>query len=735
MQEYRSSIMSRMFIMLGVLFLLPAALFLQLVRINYIEGAGLRTLWNKQAVTEIPIPAERGNIYDRHGTLLSTNTVDYKMALDPKVPGMTTSQIDTVLTTLGRATGKGAAYYRNLLQQAPSRSRYIVMEKALNGSQKERLAELGIRGVILEENYRRSYTFGSLAAHTMGFVNHEMNGRIGLEAHYNTELKGVDGVQQVRKDALQRVFEYVGAPKRLPTEGYDLHTTIDATIQAILEDELQVGVDRYKANYGTGIIMDPRTGEILAMANYPSYDPNEPGAIDAENRRNFAIADMVEPGSTFKLVTAIAAVEQNVIKKDEVFETPENGEVIIHGLPLRDHDPLGNMSFEQVIQQSSNVATAEIAMRLDNDTFYQYMRNLGFGTPTHVDIAGEESGRMTKPYEWSLVSLPWLSHGYELLTTPIQITQAYAAFANRGDLMRPFLVRTITNSNGEVVQETEPTRIRKVAKTKTIDHLYPVFESVVSDSGTGDLAQIDGLRIAGKTGTAKKVVNGVYSNRYRGSFVGFFPVESPKYVIYIMLDEPKPVGYGGYTAAPIFKQVALRIAGLDQELQDNLLEQTTPSRPFAIAPSLIGLEREQAKELLSSMYVPFEVSGKGAWILEQNPAAGDTLFAKSHMQLTTLSAEELYNPHRDKANAKAATSTDSETEIERIQLPDVRGMSMRTAHHVLTGLGLEVERIGSGTIYAQFPLAGDITRPGRTVTLRGKARSMENVSTKVEGQP
>jgi len=735
MQEYRSSIMSRMFIMLGVLFLLPAALFLQLVRINYIEGAGLRSLWNKQAITEISIPAERGNIYDRHGTLLATNTVDYKMALDPKVPGMTAAQIDTVLVTLGRETGKGTAFYRNLLQQAPSRSRYVVMEKNLNGSQKERLSDLGIRGVILEENYRRSYTFGSLAAHTMGFVNHEMNGRIGLEAFYNTELKGVDGVQQVRKDALQRVFEYVGAPKRLPTEGYDLHTTIDASIQAILEDELQVGVNRFKANYGTGIIMDPRTGEILAMANYPTYDPNDPGSLDAENRRNFAIADMVEPGSTFKLVTAIAAVEQNVIKNNELFETPENGEVVIHGLTLRDHDPLGTMNFQEVIQQSSNVATAEIAMRLDNDTFYQYMRNLGFGTPTHVDIAGEESGRMTKPYEWSLVSLPWLSHGYELLTTPIQITQAYAAFANHGDLMRPYLVQKITDGNGDIVTQTQATRIRKVAKTKTLEALYPVFESVVSDSGTGDLAQIDGLRIAGKTGTAKKVVNGVYSNRYRGSFVGFFPVESPKYVIYIMLDEPKPVGYGGYTAGPIFKQVALRIAGLDQELQEDLLEHNQVARPFAIAPSLIGLESKQAKELLSSMYVPFELEGNGRWIQAQSPAAGDTLFAKSQMRLSTLDAQELYNPHLDKTAAQSSSTGETGVEIERIQLPDVRGMSMRTAHHLLSDLGLEVERIGSGTIYAQFPLAGDITRPGRTVTLRGKARSMESLRTKVEGQP
>ena len=731
MQEFRGAIMGRMFVMLGILLLLPAALMVQLVRINFIEGEGLRQLWNKQAITEIAIPAERGNIYDRNGTLLATNTIDYKMALDPKVPGMTQAQIDTVLVTLGRTTGKGKAYYQSILDDASTRSRYVVLEKTMNSMQKEELANLGIRGVILEENYRRSYTFGSLAAHTMGFVNHEMKGRIGLESHYDKELRGVDGVQQVRKDAFQRVFEYVGAPKKLPIEGYDLHTTIDASIQAILEDELQVGVQRYQANYGTGIIMDPTTGEILAMANYPSYDPNIPGDINEENRRNFAIADMVEPGSTFKLVTAIAAVEQGVIEDGELFETPEDGAVQIHGLTLRDHDPLGTMNFEEVIQQSSNVATAEIAMRLDNDTFYQYARNLGFGTPTHVDIAGEESGRMAKPFEWSLVSLPWMSHGYELLSTPLQTTQAYAAFANRGDLMRPYLVKEITNSNGQVVEQFQPTRIRRVAKATTLDKLYPVFESVVSDSGTGDLAQIPGLRIAGKTGTAKKVVNGMYSNRYRGSFVGFFPVEAPQYVLYIMLDEPKPVGYGGYTAGPIFKQVALRIAGLDQDLQQQLVQHDNNKNTFAIAPSLLGLSPEQAGDLLESLYIPYDIEGEGEWVVQQHPAPGDTLFTKKRLQLQIHPKLGLLNPHKDAQTALKVAETD---EIERIELPDLRGMSMRTAHSMLAELGLKTQRIGSGTIYAQFPLAGEYTRPGRTVTLRGKARSFEQISGQTKGQ-
>ncbi|HBQ58365.1 MAG TPA: hypothetical protein DD671_01750, partial [Balneolaceae bacterium] len=491
-----------------------------------------------------PIPAQRGNIYDANGTLLATNAVDYKLAFDPKVTvngkiGVPQSEIQRLATRLGELTSKPASFYRNKIKEAPARSRYIVLGNNLSPIVKDEIKMLDVPGVILEENYRRKYTFGTLAAHTLGFVNHNTEGRIGLESYYNEQLKGEDGIRQVRRDPFNRIFEYVGAPKKLPQNGYSLHTTIDAYIQAILEDELQAGVEKHMANYGTGIIIDPRTGAIKALANYPTFDPNYPGNDDDENRRNFAISDMIEPGSTFKLVTAVAAVEQGVVDFGEIIETPENGEIVIHDLILRDHDPLGDLTFQEVIQKSSNIATAKIAMRMKPEVFYQYVRNMGFGTETNIDLSGETRGRLAKPFEWSLVTLPWMSHGYEIQTTPIQIAQAYAAFANEGRLMRPYLVERIENKNGQIIEQHEPVQIRKIARTSTLKKLLPVFESVVADSGTGDLAQVEGLRIAGKTGTAKKVVNGRYTNRYRSSFVGFFPVDAPKYVCLILLDEPK----------------------------------------------------------------------------------------------------------------------------------------------------------------------------------------------------
>lgn len=714
MTEHRTAILSRMFIILGLLFLLPCALAFQLFRINYVEGEGLRELWSQQAVDDVPIPAQRGNIYDQNGTLLATNAVDYQIAVDPKVPGITRDQIVQITKTLAENTTQPASFYLDKIDSAPSRSRYVVLAKNLSGLVKDEISALNIRGVIIEENFRRKYTFGTLASHSLGFVNHDMEGRIGIESFYNAELKGEDGLRQVRKDSRGRVFEYVGAPKKLPMNGYSLYTTIDAYIQAILEDELKAGVERHNANYGTAIILDPRTGAIKALANYPTFDPNFPGSSEDENRRNFAISDMAEPGSTFKLVTAIAAVEQGVVDFEEIFETPEDGEIEIHGLTLRDHDPLGDIDFAEVIRQSSNVATAELAMRIDKDKFYQYARNLGFSTPTYIDIAGEESGRMAKPYDWSLVSLPWMSHGYELLATPIQVTQAYAAFANSGLMMRPYIVDRIEDSNGNVVSRHEPVEIRRVARKKTLDRLLPIFESVVSDSGTGEYAQVKGLRIAGKTGTAKKVVNGRYTNNYRGSFVGFFPVEDPKYVCFILLDEPKPVGYGGYTAAPIFRQVATRIAGLDNDLQRQLISQDSDEGLMAQIPFLGGLEPGQAEEILSELDLEVKIKGTGGYVVSQEPAAGDTVITGTEIFL---------NLSETSAPIDSATIQDGFTTI-----PNLKGMNMRNATNVLSSLGLKATLIGSGTVFAQFPRAGDKMRIGSQVTIRGRARSLETIT-------
>lgn len=715
MLNERSAILSRIFMVFGLVLLVPCAIGMQLFRINFVEGDELRKLWNEQAIDYISIPAQRGNVYDEDGSLLVTNAVVYKVAVDPKIDGLTQPQIHELCNTLAKHTSLSALQYLKKINSAPSRSRYVVLDKNVDSEAYEALRQLDIRGVILEEEYQRRYNFGTLAAHTLGFVNHNIKGMTGLEKMYNSDLSGEDGVQQVRRDRNGRIFAYVGAPRKQPQQGYSLHTTIDSHIQAILEEELKAGIDRTKSSHGSAIVMDPQTGAIKAMANYPTFDPNNPASLDKNNRRNFAISDMIEPGSTFKLVTAIAAVEQNKVQFDEKFETPEDGKTLIHGQWMRDHDPLGTLSFPQVIEKSSNVATAKIAMRLSRDSFYQYTRNLGFGTPTNIDLPNEEAGRLRKPYEWSQVTLPWMSIGYEVQVTPIQIAQAYAAFANGGKMMRPYLVEKIVDSNDNIVRKHSNVPVRQIAERSTIEKLYPVFRDVVSDSGTAELAQVKGLSIAGKTGTAQKLINGRYRNEYRSSFVGFFPAEDPKYVCLIVLDDPDTYPpYGGITAGPIFRETAKRIAGLDNEIEKQIIEQESDSDVWAYAPDVKGLTKDEAEALLDKQHLAYKLSGNGDWIKSQTPKAGTKLTSKEKITL-------------ELSHAIAVADT-SEVPDGYSVIPDVGGMSMRKANVLINSRGFEAKMIGSGTVYTQFPRPGDMMKLGRTVTVRGKAKALETLT-------
>jgi len=709
--KQRTSIMSRMFILMGLLFLLPFAIAVQLFRVNIVEGDGLRELWSSQAIDYIKIPAQRGNIFDANGSLLATNSAVYKIAVDPYAPGTTRDDLTNVGTVLSRHTHRPASYYRNKITTAPSNSRYIVLERSISVQAYEDIRALDIRGVILEEEYKRTYNFGTLSAHLLGYVNHNMDGMTGLEAKYNKRLKGESGLQQVRRDRSNRIFAFVGAPRQQPRQGYSLHTTIDSYIQAIVEEELEAGIRRNKANQGSAIVMDPKTGAIKALANYPTFDPNAPAAPESENRRNFAVSDMFEPGSTFKLVTAIAAVEQGAVDFNEVFETPENGRVQIHGQWMRDHNPLGDLTFKETISKSSNIATSEIAMRLDPQTYYQYARNLGFGTPTNIDLNNEVGGRLQKPYEWSGVTLPWMSIGYEVQATSLQIAQAYAAFANGGELMKPYIVDHITDEFGNVKEKTTPSMVRRIASRSTIEKLQPVFEEVVSDSGTAEWAAVDGLRIAGKTGTAQKYINGRYTSNYRASFVGYFPVEDPSYVVLVMLDEPKTSYYGGFTAGAVFKEITTRIAGLDETIRKSI----SPGDTFAnsdslITPLLKGHSASSATTFLDTNGFIYKTTGSGSVITGQKPSASEKIARNSVIEL------------------QLGEISDNASSADMITIPDLREMNMRRATALLNNLGLNIERIGSGTIYNQFPLAGEKMRPGRTVVVRGKAQSMENVT-------
>jgi cell division protein FtsI/penicillin-binding protein 2 len=716
MSAVSQSVKIRILLVFGMVMLFPLAIGIQMMRIQAFEGAALRSLWDAQAIDAISIPAQRGKILDSRGRILVSNTVTYSIAIDPLVPNTRPAQIDTILTTLSQHTGRPVSEYRHRMRQAPEGSRYIVLERSIPREAYTAVRGLRLRNSILEERYSRRYNYESLAAHILGYVNHEVNGQMGLESFYNNMLRGRDGEQQVQRDRNGRIKQMVGAPRRQPVEGYTLKTTIDAHIQAIVEEELQAGVIRTRARSGTVVVLDPRSGAIRAMANYPTFNPNQLRPEDANFRRNPAIADMIEPGSTFKLVAAVAAVEQNLVVMDEVFVTPENGVRLIHGQAMRDHNPLGTLDFTDVIRKSSNIATAEVAMRLPRETFFQYARNLGFGSHTGIDLTSEEAGRMQRPYQWSNVTLPWMSIGYEVQVTPLQIAMAYGAFANNGTLMKPFIVDEILNERGETIQKSRPVAIRRAIKPETIRILMPAFEGVVTEDGTAVFARIEGITVGGKTGTAQKFIDGMYRNRYRASFVGFYPSNDPHYVVLVMLDEPRTSIYGGFTSGPIFRQITSRIMGLDENLQKDVVEQVNPGL-IALMPSLRGLSGSVAGGLLDNLNIRHDSEGQGSVVIAQTPEPGEPLQRRQRVTITL---------------GNQGTADASQTEQRpRGEVPDIRGMSMRRAVLTLTEAGFESQMVGSGTVYRQFPEPGVMYELGREVTARGRSRSMQLTATAV----
>lgn len=721
-----SPVMLRMMIVFFLVLLMPAAVLFQLFRLQFMEGEALRELWSAQATDFISIPAQRGAVYDADGRILATNTISYSVAVDPLAPNVReNNELSQVVEILSHFTSQPDSYYQQIIDSAPPRSRYIVLGRQFTRPVYDSLRTHRFRGLILEEDYRRRYNFNELGAQLLGYVNHNMRGTMGLEAYYNRELSGTDGIQEVRKDSRNRIREYVGAPRRMPVQGNSLITTIDAQVQAIAEEELRQGVERTGAREGSIVIVEPATGRVKAMASYPAYNPNTPGLFPSEFRRNSVVSDIVEPGSTFKLVTAVAALEQQHVRLSEIFETPASGEELIHGQWMRDHDPLGTLSFQEAIEKSSNVAISRVAQRIPQDVFYQYVRNMGFGTTSGIDLPGEESGRLQQPFNWSRVTQPWMSVGYEIQATPLQIVMAYAALANNGRLMRPYVVERVVDENKQALFERRPTVLRQAIRPETVAKLRPVFENVVSEIGTAESAALDQVTIAGKTGTAQKFVDGRYQSRYRASFVGFYPAENPQYVALVMLDEPQTSIYGGVTAGPVFRNIARRIAAIDERLLAGVPEiRLEVSDTARIMPNVRGMALSEAARILQHQGLDYQ--------LEEAPADNERLSeASAATRYVAAQTPQAGLPIETNKIRLRLTSGSSASAVDAVPVtnyvPEVVGFSMRQAVRILREAGYEVRQNGSGTVADQFPEAGAVLRPGRAVLVRGRAPNMQQL--------
>lgn len=534
-----------------VFFLLICAVrlfFIQIFRSNY-----LGQLARKQHNLFVELEPPRGTIYDANLKPLAVNiAVDSVYASLRDIPHRHKSQIIKQLAAILKVS---PGYLKDRL----SRDKYFVwLARKISAEQAEAVKKLNIKGIDFIKESKRCYPNGYLASHIIGFAGLDNNGLEGLELYYDRFLKGESGWALFLRDARQKKLD-LWEKMVLPKDGYDLVLNIDEVIQFIAERELDKAFKRYHAKSAGIIVMDPHTGAVLAMANRPAFDLNQYSNVSKDVRRNRLLCDLFEPGSVFKIVAASAALEEKKVnEEDNIF--CENGSYRIASHTLHDHRPHGQLTFRQVVEQSSNIGMSKVAQMLGKELLYKYIRLFGFGSKLGIDLPGEVSGIARDSRFWSKISIGTVPMGQEIAATALQLAAEISIVANGGQLMKPYIVKEIRDKHQEVIKEFLPAIINKVLSIDTANRLKKILVGVI-ENGTGKLARLEGWTAAGKTGTAQKLEpNGRYSHsKFIASFIGFAPADDPVVSIVVILDEPRPCYFGGVVAAPVFKTVALEV--------------------------------------------------------------------------------------------------------------------------------------------------------------------------------
>ncbi len=483
-----------------------------------------------------------------------------------------------------------------------------------------------IPGVWFDKEQQRYYL--NVAAQLIGSTGSNNEGSSGLELQLNKELKGQDGTRIFQRNATGVRYPAPDVQQQDAIKGHTVQLTIDGDIQSIVEDELSKAVERFQAEAAASIVMDVRTGEILAMANNPAFDLNRRETWKPELARNRTVTDSYEPGSTFKLVMAAAATDILKRKADDLVFA-HNGILPLYNLRIRDHEPYGNITFRQSIMYSSNIIAAKTAMAVGREKFNFYTRSFGFGRKTGIGLIGESSGRVRSVANWDRTTLPWMGYGYQVMATPLQTLQSYAAIANDGELMRPYVIKKIVDVEGKVVRENVPEKVKRVVSVETARYLSKEYFKAVVDSGTAKNAALPGISVAGKTGTARRAAGGSYANPvYVSSFVGYFPVEAPRYAIIVIVERPRTAYYAATVAVPVFAGIAARMIACSEEMQKNLAVPSPEQRVIdsistVAVPELRGLKGRDAQRLLKWLKLEMDYSGNfdGVVVL-QNVAPG-----------------------------------------------------------------------------------------------------------------
>jgi cell division protein FtsI (penicillin-binding protein 3) len=537
-------------LLVGLLFFIAlVAIAAKAIHLQVFQSQWLSEAASDQYEKSLTISGKRGNIYDRNQREMAVSIDVTSIAANP-------AKIENIAETAKTLAGILNLNTRKIQQKLALDKSFVWIKRKTTARETQLVKASNLSGINLVEEYNRFYPNTTLAAQALGFTGLDGKGLEGIEFYYNPQLKGAESQITIFADALGNGFR--SENRQLATQsGHNLILTIDSNIQYITENALQEAVNQYSAASAMAVVMQPQTGAVLALAHYPAINPNAYLDFDRSLWRNRAITDPFEPGSTMKIFSAAAALESGNIKHDDIFYC-ENGAYKIGKNVVHDISKHGWLSLQQIIKFSSNIGAVKIGEKIGAKKLYQTLQNFGFGTKTGIDCPGETTGSLSHYSSWSDIDVGAISFGHGIAVSAIQLVAAVSAIANDGVLMKPYIVKEVSDQYGQPVRHYEPKQVRRVISARNAAIIKSIMQSVTTKGGTGVNAALDRYSVGGKTGTARKLdEKGQYSqSKHVASFVGFTPARNPAIALLVIIDEPKEIYYGGVVAAPLFKKIA-----------------------------------------------------------------------------------------------------------------------------------------------------------------------------------